>query len=407
MKIVINAASAKMGGAVSYITNLLRHLSQAEGDDEFLVFLPLETAAKLQGLGPNIRVLPTGIGHAGMAGRMWWEQVTLRRFLKQERADALFSTANFAMFRCPVRQLLLVRNALYFSGIYRETFLPKHSWSYRLAFALRRRLIAQSARAADVVMTPTQAMLDELRTCAEVKKAVVNPYGVAAPEITNTGPEPAAPRAEEAGKRIVRLLFVSLYSEHKNLRTLLKALAILNRSGDTQFKLTTTADPAWPEAVVTVTYKDDLELSQVPGIREHVDFVGPLNRDQTQGLYTTADIFVFPSLTESFGYPMAEAMSHGLPVVAAETPVNREMCGESAVYFSPVNAGDLAQKVMRVAAGPGLRAALGANGTQRAATQFSWSNHVRQLIENARVSNSQEFWPVSASSLGKQELRSS
>ena len=407
MKIVINAASAKMGGAVSYITNLLRHLSEAGGDDQFIVFLPPETAAKLQGLGRNIRMLPTGIGHAGMAGRMWWEQVTLRRFLKRERADALFSTANFAMFRCPARQLLLVRNALYFSRIYRERFLPKHSWRYRLAFALRRRLIAHSARAADLVMTPTQAMLDELRTCAEVKNAVVNPYGVAAPEISGTTPESAAPGPQESGKKVVRLLFVSLYSEHKNLSTLLKALAILNRSGDTQFKLTTTADPAWPEAVLTVTYKDDLELSQVPGIREYVDFVGPLNRELTQGLYKATDIFVFPSLTESFGYPMAEAMSHGLPVVAAETPVNREMCGEAALYFSPLDAGDLAQKVMRLSAGPGLRAALGASGMQRAATQFSWSNHVRRLIENAQFPNSEEFWPVSASSLGKQELRSS
>lgn len=387
MKIVINAASAKMGGAVSYITNLLRHLSQAGEDDQFIVFLPPETAAKLKGLGPNIRVLPTGIGHAGMAGRIWWEQVTLRRFLKQERADVLFSTANFAMFRCPVRQLLLVRNALYFSRIYRETFLPKHSWRYRLAFALRRRLIAQSARAADVVMTPTQAMLDELRTCVEVKNAVVNPYGVAVPVITNTVPEPAAGRAEEAGKRIVRLLFVSLYSEHKNLSTLLKALAILNLSEDTKFKLTTTADPAWSGAAWTVTHQDDLRLGRQPGIAENVDFVGPLSREETARLYRNSDIFIFPSLTESFGFPMAEAMCNGLAIVAADTPVNREVCGEAAVYFTPLRPEAMASRISELAADNALRSRLGEKGKQEAASRFSWRTHAGRFLETARPQN--------------------
>jgi len=89
MKVVINAASAKMGGAVSYITNLLRELSAGSGGDEFVVFLPPETAAKLVGVAGRVRVLSTGIGHAGLLRRLWWEQVMLRRFLKREKADAL------------------------------------------------------------------------------------------------------------------------------------------------------------------------------------------------------------------------------------------------------------------------------------------------------------------------------
>ena len=115
MKIVINAASAKMGGAASYITNLLRQLSAEGGGTEFLVFLPPETAAKLPDLEGHVRVFPTRIGSTGLLRRLWWEQVALRRFLSSQKADTLYSSANFAMFFCPVRQVLLVRNALYFS----------------------------------------------------------------------------------------------------------------------------------------------------------------------------------------------------------------------------------------------------------------------------------------------------
>ena len=383
MKIVINAASAKMGGAVSYAANLLRQLSAEDGEDEFLVFLPPETAPKLAGFDEHVRVFPTRIGSAGLLRRLWWEQVTLLRFLKKQKAAALYSTANFAMFYCPVRQILLVRNALYFSRIYREMFLPKHRLGYRLAFMLRRWLIVLSARTADVVMTPTEAMLNELRGSVKLKAAVVNLYGVAAPESAGKARDETPRCADGAGNRPVRLLYVSLYSEHKNLTTLLKALEILNAGAGTKFKLTSTADPAWPGAEWTVTHREDIKLVRRPGIAPWVEFAGPLSPDEVADLYKASDIFVFPSLAETFGFPMAEAMSYGLPIVAADTPVNREVCGRAAVYFNPLSGEELARRLRSLAADNNLRQRLGVRGRQEASARFRWSAHARRMLQAA------------------------
>ncbi|HUZ47791.1 MAG TPA: hypothetical protein VMW54_14230 [Terriglobia bacterium] len=90
MKIVVNAVSAKVGGAVSYITNLLRHWSPEAGDVQIIVYLPPETAAKLESLAGNIQLFPTEVGHAGMLKRLWWDQVTLRHIVIKEKADVLF-----------------------------------------------------------------------------------------------------------------------------------------------------------------------------------------------------------------------------------------------------------------------------------------------------------------------------
>jgi glycosyltransferase involved in cell wall biosynthesis len=383
MKVVINAASAKMGGAATYIASLLRQLPAEGGGAEFLVFLPPETAARLERPGPNIRLVHTKIGHAGTLRRFWWEQVTLRRLLKKEKAGALFSTAGFAMFFCPVRQLLLVTNSLYTSKTYRERFLPRHSLAFRLAFALRRRLATGSARAADVVMTPTRAMLDELRRSVELKTAVVNPYGVEAPKLHRKTLDEAARRSEGMGNRAVRLLYVSLYGEHKNLTTLLEALEILNARVGTKFKLTTTADPSWPGGAWTVTQREDIRLARRPGIAEWVEFAGPFSAEDVAALYAAADIFVFLSLAETFGFPMAEAMHHGLPIVAADTPVNREVCGRAAVYFNPLSAGDLAGRLQGLAADSELRQRLGAMGRGESAARFRWSAHARRMMEAA------------------------
>jgi len=381
MKIVINAVSAKMGGAVTYLTNVLRCLPPAGSGDEFVVYLPPETAAKQQGLQENVRLVPTMIGHAAWWKRIWWEQVTLRRCLRAEHADALFSSANFGMFRCPLRQLLLVRIPLYFSRPYLEMFLPQHPFKTRMAFKLRRWLCCRSARAADIVMTPTQAMLDELMEFVQVepRKRLVNFYGAAPPP-----PRPSlgsvSPDMPAAGQRVIRLTYVSLYSEHKNLTTLLKAMPLLNRNGAFKFVLSTTADPAWQGGAWTVTHDEDLALGREPEVAACVNFLGPLGSQQVQELYGRTDLVVFPALCESFGHPMVEAMAHGLPIVASDTPVNREICGEAAVYFRLLEPADLAEKVRNLCADEGLRQRLSESGRTRAANNFKWEDHVARLL---------------------------
>lgn len=385
LKVVINAASAKMGGALTYITNVLRHLPPPESGHEFEVFLPPEAAKKQAGLARNVRLLITNIGHAGWLKRLWWEQITLRSHLRRIGADVLFSTGNFAMFRCPVRQLVLVCNALYFSKLYRGELTPRHTLRMKVAFMLRRWLICRSVESCDVVMTPSQAMLDELRRAVEVnpRKTLVNPYGVAEEDLPSQPTEGpiSAPRAESSS--IVRLLYVSLYSEHKNLRTLLKALPLLNGNGGRKFLLKTTANPAWEGAAWTLTHQEDIALARRQDTAPWVAFVGPLGLEETQGLYRSADVFVFPSLTESFGHPMVEAMAHGLPIVASDTPVNREICGEAAVYFSPLRPQDLARQIQLLVSDVSLWKQLSRATVERARTRFAWSPHVERLLDAA------------------------
>ncbi len=385
MKVVIKAASVKMGGALTYICDFLRHAATMAPDCEYVVLLPSETIPKLPPLPKSVRLVGTpGNGMTSLA-RLWWEQVSLRKLLTEEKPDLFYAMGSLGMFHCPVRQLLLADGLLFFSKIYQRTVVPRHSLSWRMAYILRRWLICRSVRSADVVMTPTQAMLDELRDFVDVPphKALVNPYGVGPPESSSSDlPLRLSTGRSDAGN-LCRLLYVSLYGEHKNLSTLLKAVPLLNEDGAGNFLLQTTADPAWEEAAWTVTHGEDAALAEEPSVSAWVRFVGPLSREQTERLYLDSEIFVFPSLTESFGFPLAEAMSYGLPIVASDTPVNREICGEAAVYFSPLNPEDLARQVRRVAADASLRHQMTIRGQEEVRTKFRWSRHVRRILDIA------------------------
>ncbi len=100
-------------------------------------------------------------------------------------------------------------------------------------------------------------------------------------------------------------------------------------------------------------------------------------------LYEAADLFIYPSLCESFGFPLVEAMASGLPVIAADLPLNREMCGEAAVYYPAKDPAALAREIRRVAGDEPLRARLSSAGRTRS-RRFSWDDHVDSIMAVVR-----------------------
>jgi glycosyltransferase involved in cell wall biosynthesis len=75
-------------------------------------------------------------------------------------------------------------------------------------------------------------------------------------------------------------------------------------------------------------------------------------------------------------------MASGLPIVASDLKVHREICDRSALYFDPFSPEDLAQKVFAVAQDSNLSSVLSFHGAARAA-DFSWREHVEKLVSLA------------------------
>src|ERR1700687_2158505 len=164
MKILVNAVSAKLGGAATYIRNLAgARLEQARPGEEFVSVVPPQRERESPPADSRLRVL----GHTAAAGsyarRVWWDQVGLRQIVHRERPDVLFSSANFALLGCPCPQVLLVRIPIYFSREYLEQVLPGKSAAFKAETALRRWLVCRSVSAADCVVTPSAAMLEARR----------------------------------------------------------------------------------------------------------------------------------------------------------------------------------------------------------------------------------------------------
>ena len=117
-------------------------------------------------------------------------------------------------------------------------------------------------------------------------------------------------------------------------------------------------------------------------IEENVVQLGSVPYSALHHLYRSCDIYVTAAYTETFAHPIVEAMSSGLPVVASDLAVHREITGGAGLFFAPFLAEDLAGKVMQLATSPQLMTQLREKGLHQSAS-FSWETHVTSLLKIA------------------------
>jgi len=170
------------------------------------------------------------------------------------------------------------------------------------------------------------------------------------------------------------ILFVSTIEPRKNLEVLLDAFARLRARG------------AYDGALVIVGRVGWKSESLVPRLRapgvHHLDYVAP---NQLASIYRNAQLFVFPSIYEGFGFPLLEAMAYGVPSIAARSSSLPEIGGDAALYFAPRDSRALESQMERVLTDAPLRAQLSAAGVARAA-QFRWDVAAEQTLAVLRRS---------------------
>ncbi|HKX18174.1 MAG TPA: glycosyltransferase family 1 protein [bacterium] len=375
VRVVVNAVAARMGGAATHLPNFLEAAGRRYPNDSFVVCVNSQWAPPA--LPANIRLVRAGrlrnrLTHAA------WDQWGVARVAVRERADVLLSLLNFGPVRSPVPQVVLERNPVYFCPFYLATL----SRSRALEVAATRALAHAVMRGAYCVVTPSAAMREMIRTrCPDLPlgKFRVIPHGFGERAFRGSGALPEDAVARMAGSRGVRLLYVSHAASYKGVELLLEAARLLRDDLGTPATawLTVTRED-WPEGVSRY-----LAFIERHRLDPQVRLLGRIPNAAVHRLYDAADLFVYPSLCESFGFPLVEAMASGLPIVAADLPLNREMCGEAAAYYPPRDPAALAREIVRLAGDETARARLADAGRARA-RQFSWEAHVDAVMSVTR-----------------------
>ncbi len=176
----------------------------------------------------------------------------------------------------------------------------------------------------------------------------------------------------------IKLLYVSKYYAHKNPGVIADAVKMLMEQNiKVQARITMDLNTKYARSMAT--WKNDFQKLYNQDIQKNI-ILGEVSYKDVQLLYKKADIFIFPSISESYGHPMIEAMAAGLPIIAADTPINREICGDAAIYFSPFDGKELAEKIVMLHNNEDQKFRMIEIGRNRIKL-FKWEDHVSRLIK--------------------------
>jgi glycosyltransferase involved in cell wall biosynthesis len=168
------------------------------------------------------------------------------------------------------------------------------------------------------------------------------------------------------------ILHVGTLEPRKNIPALLRAFAQLCRTHPVPHLLVLAGQRGWG-------YEPIFESVRALDLGGRVQFTGGVRSDDLPALYGAADVFVYPSLYEGFGLPVAEAMACGTPVVASNASSLPEVAGDAAVLVDPHDETALADAVRRVLTDPALRETLRTRGLQQA-RRFTWERCARETL---------------------------
>jgi len=165
------------------------------------------------------------------------------------------------------------------------------------------------------------------------------------------------------------LLTVTANYPHKNVGIILPAIDYLAKTHpDAAYRFVLTLPP------------DCLgELTEEQ--RRHIVFLGPVAIEQVPHLYEQSDVMFLPTLLECFSASYAEAMKMGRPILTTDLGFARSLCGDAALYYSPVDAEDLGEKIVRIAGNAALRQDLIEKGKEQLQKYDTFAERARKLIE--------------------------
>jgi alpha-1,3-rhamnosyl/mannosyltransferase len=170
----------------------------------------------------------------------------------------------------------------------------------------------------------------------------------------------AAVEAVRARYSLVKpfILSVGTIEPRKNIDALLSAWQALPGSLREEFDLVLAGPMGWARA------------STIERVRR-VRYLGYVPESDIAPLTAAATVFAYPSLYEGFGFPVAQAMAAGVPVITSNVSSLPEIAGDAAVLIDPRSLSELRDGLSRLLLSPNLRAQLAARGRERAA-RFQW-----------------------------------
>jgi glycosyltransferase involved in cell wall biosynthesis len=302
--------------------------------------------------------------------RIVWEQTRLPARLRESQADVFHAPVNVLPERLPCPSVVTIHDLAFVH--YPEYFRPARRL-YQRAFTER------SAHAATQIVTDSESTREDVITAFGIAPERVRViYPTISPDFQPIRvPATLAAFRARHGLPERYLLYLGTLEPRKNVIMLVEAYARLRAESEAAPPLILAGAKGW--------YYDALfERVRALDLERYVTFAGYVSREEQALWYAGAALFLYPSLYEGFGLPVAEALACGTPTITSDVSSLPEVAGPVALQVPPTDVVRLAHTMRLALADSGLRARTmveGPSWTQ----QFSMERLARQYAQVYRV----------------------
>lgn len=291
-----------------------------------------------------------------------WEQVALPRAVARLKVDLLHCTSNTAPLWCPVPLVLTLHDIIYLEprqhrspSLYQEM-----GWYYRKLVVPR--ILKECKRIITVSHFECARICEALHLPKDQVIAVYNGY--------NTHFKRDDTVAQDVVEKYIPqesfFFFLGNTDPKKNAALTLKAYSLyLKISGIKRPLLIADLNEEYIDTL--------LQQEEITDIKTYLYYPGYIANQDLPAIYNTAFAFLYPSLRESFGIPMLEAMACGTPVITSNTSAMPEVAGQGAILINPQEPQKIADMMLRLESDNKFYKEQSAYGMERVKL-FSWSN---------------------------------
>jgi glycosyltransferase involved in cell wall biosynthesis len=374
MKIGIEAQRIfrqKKHGMDMVALELIRNLQLIDTENEYVLFIKPDVDDSVIKETPNFKIVRLKGGFYP-----FWEQIALPKAAKKQGCQILHCTSNTAPLFTSIPLVVTLHDIIYMESSYPKimkgtgTLYQKFGNAYRKLFVPR--IIKKSSKII-TVSNFEKNRIGQFFGMANDNRLVAVYNGVSEHFKPITQPDILQRVKEKYHLPDRFFFFLGNTDPNKNTKGTLKAFSdFLKKTGSDIQLVMLDYDRQELEAILNDI--DDKNLIN------RIILTGYVVNTDLPAIYSQCEIFLYPSLRESFGIPMLEAMACGVPVITSNTSSMPEVAGDAAILIDPFNPAEITDAMMQILEDKELRSNLIKKGLIRAAA-FSWKAMAQNVLE--------------------------
>ncbi len=349
---------------------LINELQKIDHENEYVIFVkPDEDTTTLKATS-NFKIVELSGGPYPT-----WEQFALPKAAKAEGCHLLHCTSNTAPVNTSLPLVVTLHDIIYMESI--SLFKKSGTWYQKMGNMYRRYVVPPVVKKSDKIITVSKFernRIAEFFGIPQEENRLVAIYNGVSEHFVPINDQKELDRVKSLYKLPDRFLFfLGNTDPKKNTPGTLKAFSdYLKKSNDPDLYL------------VMLDYeRSSLEkiLSDI-GDKELINRIlltGYVVNTDLPAIYNLCSIFLYPSLRESFGIPMLEAMRCGTPVITSNTSSMPEVSGDAAYIVDPFKPEQITEGITKLLSDKALRVELVKKGLKQAA-KFSWKHMAEDVL---------------------------